>query len=135
MVRPAARTAPRLAAALALVVAAGLVAGGASAQPWHYVLGVPRPVQQVNLCADLDEALEVAHVFEKYGARPGYSVLSSAPTCGLTVVSVTPREVVRRIVISAGKEDEYAVHFVRVETAAGEERWLVTTRDVLGPDG
>ena len=123
------RTGSAILPALSLVLlAAALPARGD--EPWSYNLGRERSNQQANFCTERDAALQVARVFREQGPRPGYEALEAARACRRMVLTYTPREIIRQVTISAGKLDEYVVNFVRVETSAGRQLYLVTSRTV-----
>ena len=116
-----------------LALALALVATGAAAQTWRYVLGEIRVNQQANFCASMADIDDVATVFERFGPRTGYSALANSPGCALQVHDFTPEAVVRELTITPAAAPEYTIRFVRVRTALGEQRFLVTTREVADP--
>lgn len=121
------------AAAIALSLGLGGAPRPAVAGDWVYVIDQARAGQQGNFCDSRREALEVARAFELKGPRHGYEALSETDGCSTDVITFTPREIIKEVVIAKGKKDEYKVRFVRVETDAGATRYMVTTRDVRAP--
>jgi hypothetical protein len=121
-------------AVLAACLAAATSARGNDA-PWGYTIGEARPAQQVNICRDAEEMLDIARIFRKYGPRPGFSALANAPSCMVAVARVTPVRLVDELVISRGKPSEYRVRFVEVRVGDGATHILVTTRSLTTPEG
>ncbi|MDH3414131.1 MAG: hypothetical protein OEM98_16820 [Gammaproteobacteria bacterium] len=118
-------------AGLALLLAVSPISSAADI--WHYTLGEMRANQQGNFCTTLEEVAEIANIFRKYGARPGFSALSASPHCELRVDSFTPLEIVEEVdIVTRGAEHEYTISFIRVEIHGGDDRFLVTTREVRG---
>ncbi len=117
----------------AAVVTAALLAGPAAARaggdaPWGYAIGVTRAPAQANFCDEREDALEIAHIFERFGARTGFSALSNAPGCSLQVRGITPRSLLHRVRVELEDGGEYHVNFIHVETDDGSRLVLVTTR-------
>lgn len=103
----------------------------AVAGDWHYTVDQPREEQQANFCASARDIEELAGIFTRYGARPGYAALSASPNCKVAVDTFTPRKVLTAVTISKGMPGEYRIRFVEVENERGEVMYLVTTRDVV----
>lgn len=102
-----------------------------AAEIWFYTLDELRANQQGNFCATQGEAVEIANIFRKYGVRPGFSALSSSPSCELRVDSFTPREIIEEVnVVTKGADYEYTISFIRVEIQGGSDSFLITTREV-----
>lgn len=100
--------------------------------PWGYVLGEARAPQQANFCDTREAALEVASVFERFGARTGFSALANAPHCSLRVHGLTPRKLLQQVRIALEGGDSYVVNFIQVELDDGSTPVLVTTRALTG---
>ena len=124
------RTVAALPSLFAAVVLWANAAAGGGEQSWHYVIGESRVGQQGNFCLTEEDTLEIAHIFEKFSPRTGYSALANSPNCGTRIESFTPQRVVKRITVAEGKPAEYRLSFVEVITADGDTRYLVTTREV-----
>ncbi len=120
---------------LCLAALATFDAGGAASakshQPWGYRIGVTRPPQQANFCDQREDALEIAQIFERFGARTGFSALSNAPNCSRRVHGVTPRALLQQVRIRLEDGGEYFVNFILVRAEDGSEPVLVTTRRLL----
>ncbi len=99
-------------------------------ESWHYTLGEPVSARQANFCADTDEVLRLAAVFQRRGPRPGYTALSQSEKCAVKVQAFTPEEVVTRVTIEQGRPIEYTVTFFKARTAAGLTEYVMTTRAV-----
>lgn len=112
----------------AVLAASAPPAAGADSGPWGYVLGQTRSPQQANFCDTRAAALEIARVFERFGARTGFSALASAPDCSLRVHGLTPRALLHRVPIALESGESYAVNFIEVEIDDGSRPILVTTR-------
>lgn len=103
----------------------------AASHEWYYTIGEVRSNQQGNFCLTRADVVELAGIFRKYGVRPGFAALSSSPNCRLSVDTFTPREVVEEVdVTTRSGKNEYTISFIRVEMAAGQDLFLVTTRNV-----
>ncbi len=118
------------AAACAFAMAVAASAAVFAQQSWHYTLGEPVSPRQASFCADAEEALRLASVFQRRGPRPGYAALSQSEKCALKVQAFTPQEVVSRVTIEKGKPIEYTVTFFKARTAAGLTEYVMTTRAV-----
>ena len=103
-------------------------ATGAEIGPWGYALGQMRAAQQASFCDTREAALEVAQVFERFGARTGFSALSSAPDCSRRVLGLTPRALVHQVRIATEAAGSYIVNFIEVDADDGSRPVLVTTR-------
>jgi hypothetical protein len=106
-------------------------AAGSASQPWGYRVGEARPAQQGNFCTTRQDAMEVAEIFERFGARTGFSALSNAPGCSTRVHAVTPTGILRRVPIALESGGGYTVSFIRVQVEGGGEAVLITTRRLI----
>ena len=100
-------------------------------QPWGYKIGEPGKPRQGNFCDHREAALEIADVFDRYGARTGFSALSNTPTCATRVHAVTPKSLIRQIEIKLDGGGSYFVNFIQVQASDGSHPVLVTTRRLL----
>jgi hypothetical protein len=112
----------------AVLAASAPPAASADSGPWGYVLGQTRSPQQANFCDTRAAALEIAKVFERFGARTGFSALANAPECSLRVHGLTPRALLHQVPIALHSGDSYVVNFIEVEVDDGSRPILVTTR-------
>jgi hypothetical protein len=96
----------------------------------EYRIGEQREAQQANFCRDLAEVDDIASLFERFGARTGFSALSASQLCTLEVHSFVPRRLHREVTIPLSNGGEYTVRFIEVDLASGESRILVTTREL-----
>lgn len=132
------RTVPVMPLILVLVLSIGGVfappqtAAGADGGPWGYELGRTRPPQQANFCDSREVALEVAQVFERFGARTGFAALANAPGCSVRVRGLTPRALLHQVRVALQNGDSYVVNFIDVQTDDGGSSVLVTTRTLDG---
>ena len=76
-----------------------------AARPWAYRIGEAGDPRQGNFCDDSDAALEIAQIFDRFGARTGFSALSNAPACATRVHAVTPESLLREVAINTNNED------------------------------
>jgi hypothetical protein len=116
----------------AVLAASAPPAASAEPGPWGYVVGQTRSPQQANFCDTRAAALEIAKVFERFGARTGFSALANSPDCSLRVHGLTPRALLHRVAIALESGDSYAVNFIEVEIDDGSRPVLVTTRTLTG---
>lgn len=119
-----------------IAVALFLAAAEASLarQPWAYQVNVPRENQQANFCTNAKDVLELARIFERFGAPTGFSALSSSPGCALETHSLVPKELIKQVKIKLESGDHYDVNFIRVHVEGDVELYLVTTRRLVGRD-
>ena len=99
--------------------------------PWGYKLGEPGEPRQGNFCDDRQAALEIAGVFDRYGARTGFSALSNTPSCATRVHAVTPESLIRQVKIKLDGGGSYLVNFIQVQASDGSRPVLVTTRRLI----
>lgn len=107
------------------------VQGQSETQPWGYRVGELGEARQGNFCDDTDAALEIAQIFERFGARTGFSALSNAPACATRVHAVTPESLLRQVEIKLESGANYAVNFIQVQADDGSRPVLVTTRRLI----
>ena len=112
-----------LTAVLAIVVLVPVL--GASARsnragadrPWGYVAGGTRVEQQGNYCMREEDALEIAGIFRRFGARTGFSALTHAPGCSQRVHGVTPLTLLDAVLIRMDGGGSYTVNFITVRAS------------------
>ena len=124
-------TALQLLAALASTSALAGPTGNQPSQPWGYTIGKPGEPRQGNFCDDEEAALEIAGVFDRYGARTGFSALSNTPSCATRVHAVTPESLIRQVEIKLDGGGSYFVNFIQVQADDGSRPVLVTTRRLI----
>ena len=115
---------------LALICCADVHAGGSepAAQPWGYRVGEAGEPRQANFCDNSDAALEIAQIFDRFGARTGFSALSNAPQCATRVLTVTPESLLRQVEVKLESGSSYVVNFIQVQAEDGSRPVLITTR-------
>ena len=115
---------------LAILCCAEAHAGGSepAAQPWGYRVGEAGEPRQANFCDNSDAALEIAQIFDRFGARTGFSALSNAPQCATRVHTVTPESLLRQVEIKLEGGSSYVVNFIQVQAEDGSRPVLITTR-------
>lgn len=123
-------THPLAAFALWLMATVLYGAPAGAQEAWHYVLNETHPERQANFCASEADVRDVVMIFERFGARTGYSALSGTDNCFIAVNTFTPQRVVEEIVIAEGEPSEYRMRFVEGYDENGKVLFLVTTREV-----
>ena len=73
-------------------------------------------------------ALEIAQIFDRFGARTGFAALANAAGCATRVLAVTPESLLRQVKIKLDGPSHYFVNFIQVQAADGTRPVLVTTR-------
>lgn len=121
---------PTITSWIVLLITATVLAQQSNAQrPWHYTIGEQKINQQANFCLKKKAVYELARIFEKEGARPGYTALDRK--CSTKIESFTLEKIIRQVTIATSAGDQYTISFVKVQTIRGDIQYLVTTRDVL----
>ena len=121
----------RFAIVLAIALAGAAHAQTSSNGVWGYVVGATHPARQGNFCNDEGSAREIAGIFERFGARTGFSALSSSKDCSTRVHSVTPEALIERVRIPLDGGGEYFVSFIQVQAEDGTRPVLITTRQLI----
>ncbi len=103
---------------------------GATEEPWVYRVGETRAAQQANYCLHREQALEIADIFRRYGAPTGYSALSNAPGCSLSMHDTTPVALIEEVRVELDGGGHYTVRFIHVEVDGDTSAVLVTTREL-----
>lgn len=117
-------------AAIVIALASALtLKSTASVAQWAYTAGEQHEQQQANFCQTRDDVAEMADVFERFGARTGFSALSASPRCATASRTFTPLKLEREVVMALQSGETYSIRFIQVRLASGETRYLVTTRD------
>lgn len=120
-----------LCSATVLADAATDKAADRQSPPWGYKIGEPGEPRQGNFCDNRQAALEIAGVFDRYGARTGFSALSNTPSCATRVHAVTPESLIRQVEIKLDGGDSYFVNFIQVQAGDGSRPVLITTRRLI----
>ncbi len=111
-----------------MILSLALAATASAYAQWHYRAGEQREQQQANFCASAKDVAEIAELFERYGARTGFSALSASPNCSTGARTFTPVRLEREVVMTLDSGDTYSVRFIQVRLTDGNTRYVVTTR-------